>query len=73
MANINEPTPEINLPAKLAKPAHRALVGAGYLRLEQLAQVSEKEILKLHGMGPKALDQLRSALTARGLSFSDGE
>jgi hypothetical protein len=27
----------------------------------------------LHGMGPKALDQLRRALAARGLSFADGD
>lgn len=61
-----------DLPSELAKPARRALIAAGYLRLEQLAQVSEAEILRLHGMGPKALDQIRRALAARGLSFRDG-
>ena len=64
---------ESDLPAGLAKPAQRALAGAGYVRLAQLAKVSEAEVLKLHGMGPKALDQLRRALAAKGLSFADKE
>lgn len=63
-------TVDSDLPAGLAKPALRALAGAGFLCLEQLTRVSESELLKLHGMGPKALDQLRRALSARGLSFA---
>jgi hypothetical protein len=59
-----------DLPAKLASPARRALVGAGYLRLVQLTQVSEAELLRLHGMGPKALGQLRQALAEKGLAFA---
>jgi hypothetical protein len=59
-----------DFPVKLAKPAQRALAEAGYKRLEQLTQVSEAEIKQLHGMGPKALDQLRGALEAKGLSFA---
>ncbi len=51
-----------NLPDNLAKPTRRALEGAGYTRLEQLSKVSETEILKLHGMGPKAMEQIRRAL-----------
>ena len=57
--------------AGLSKPAQRALAAAGYVRLEQLTTVSEAELLKLHGMGPKALGLLRSVLQARGLSFAD--
>ncbi|MEW9699353.1 DNA-binding protein [Paenibacillus sp. SI8] len=64
--------PENDLPVKLAKPARRALIGAGYLWLEQFAKLNEKEILQLHGMGPKALGQLRRALVAKGQSFADG-
>lgn len=62
---------ESDLPTKLASPARRALVGAGYMRLEQFTQLSEADVLRLHGMGPKAMDQLRRALAARGLSFAD--
>jgi hypothetical protein len=62
---------ESDLPTGLASPARRALEAAGYVRLEQLTKVSEAEILKLHGMGPRALDQIRRALAARGQSFAD--
>ncbi len=62
--------PKSNLPEGLASPAQRALAGAGYHHLEQLAQVTEAELKQLHGMGPKAIGQLRSALAARGLSFA---
>lgn len=63
--------PGNDLPTGLAKPARRALAGAGYTRLEQFTRISEDEALKLHGMGPKALDLLRRALAARGQSFAD--
>ena len=59
------------LPEDLAAPAKRALTAAGYTRLEQLAGVSEAELGKLHGMGPRALGQLRAALKKAGLSFAD--
>ena len=54
---------------KLAAPARRALSGAGYTRLNQLAQVSEYDLKKLHGMGATAIAALRAALDERGLSF----
>jgi predicted flap endonuclease-1-like 5' DNA nuclease len=60
---------ESDLP-KLAAPAQRALAGAGYSRLDQLAKVSEDEIKQLHGIGPNALKELRRALKAKGLSFA---
>ena len=58
-----------HFPTGLARPAQRALAGAGFSRLEQLAQVSEAEISELHGIGPNALKQLRLALQEKGLSF----
>lgn len=61
-----------NLPTELAKPAQRALERAGYLQLEQFTKLSEVEVMKLHGMGPKALEQIRLALNDRGLSFVKG-
>jgi hypothetical protein len=62
---------ETNLP-KLAAPARRALLGAGYTRIEHLTEVRESEVMRLHGMGPKAMRVLRDALQERGLSFRDG-
>ncbi|MEH7347210.1 DNA-binding protein [Bacillus sp. JJ1532] len=58
-----------DLPFGLAKPARRALEGAGYIRLEQFTKVSEAEILQLHGMGPKAIEQIRLALKEKEMSF----
>jgi uncharacterized protein YdhG (YjbR/CyaY superfamily) len=57
---------------KLAAPARRALSAAGYTRLDQLAQVSEPDLKKLHGMGPTAIAALREALHERGLAFHPG-
>jgi predicted flap endonuclease-1-like 5' DNA nuclease len=62
---------ESDLPTGLAKPAQRALAGAGYTHLEQLTQASEKELLALHGMGPKAIRLLREALAEKGWSFAE--
>ena len=67
------PQQESNLPPGLSKPAQRALTNAGYRRLEQLIRVSQAEVEGLHGVGPKALAQLRRALVANGLSFADGK
>ena len=61
---------ESDLPPQISKPAWRALTGAGYWRLDQVAQASAADLLRLHGMGPKALGILRAALAARGLSLA---
>jgi hypothetical protein len=62
------PPPAADFP-KLAKPAQRALQSAGLHQLEQLTQLSEAELLQLHGMGISAVSQLRQALKERGLSL----
>ena len=69
----NPEQPKSNLPSGLAQPAQRALAGAGIHSLEQLAQFSEAEIKKLHGIGPNALEKLRQALGEKGLNFADQE
>ncbi|MDQ6818580.1 MAG: DNA-binding protein [Actinomycetota bacterium] len=53
---------------KLSAPARRALSGAGYTRLDELAEVSESDLEKLHGVGPTAIAALCAALDERGLS-----
>lgn len=62
--------PSLPWPSTLGQPARRALAGAGYTRLDQLAAIGEAEIARLHGIGPNALKQLRQALAAHGLSFA---
>jgi predicted flap endonuclease-1-like 5' DNA nuclease len=71
--NLNQSSSalESELPRKIGRPAQRALAEAGYTRLDQLTQVSEAELLKLHGVGPKAIRLLREDLAAQGLSFAN--
>lgn len=61
-----------NLP-NIGKVARRELANAGYTRLEQFTKVSEKDLLKIHGVGPKAIRILRETLGTRGLSFASSE
>jgi hypothetical protein len=58
-----------HFPPGIAKPALRALTGAGYTKLEQLKNAKEADLANLHGMGPKAIGILRVALKAKKLSF----
>jgi predicted flap endonuclease-1-like 5' DNA nuclease len=62
--------PTTDFPPKLGKPAERALEHAGYTALDQLTAVRERDLAKLHGMGPKALGRLREALAAQGKAFA---
>ncbi|MEP7287140.1 MAG: DNA-binding protein [Chloroflexota bacterium] len=70
MSQTPQDKPESDLPNGLSQPAQRALAEAGYSRLEQLTEVSEAEIKKLHGLGPHALKLLNNALSTKGLSFA---
>ncbi|WP_405155876.1 RNA polymerase alpha subunit C-terminal domain-containing protein [Paenibacillus sp. FSL K6-0108] len=54
----------------LSAPARRALENQGITTLRLLSQYTEKEILKLHGIGPSAIPKLRQALEEEGLSFN---
>jgi DNA-directed RNA polymerase alpha subunit len=56
---------------KISAPAHRALEAVGIETLEQLAQYTEKELLDLHGFGPKALGILKKSLEEIGLLFKN--
>jgi hypothetical protein len=60
-----------NFPTNIGQPALRALNNAGFSRLEQMTTITEKDLGKLHGMGPKALGLLREALCAKGLHLKD--
>jgi DNA-directed RNA polymerase alpha subunit len=63
--------PETGFLSKLSNPARRALEAEGITTLTELAKYSEREILKLHGMGPRSMPTLREALMDEGLSFKD--
>jgi hypothetical protein len=56
---------------RVGAPATRALAGIGITRLSQLTEHSAVDLLKLHGMGPRAITILRQALANQGLSLRD--
>ena len=62
---------ENDLPVGIGKPASRALEAAGIKKLSDFTLVSEEELLKLHGMGPKAVRIIASALEEQGLQFAN--
>ncbi len=64
---MTDPAPDF--PKGIGTPATRALIGAGYSRLSQLAGVPAGELKELHGMGPKALRILQEALGQAGQSL----
>lgn len=69
------PTPDIrpvgDLPDKIGKTAARELANNGITSLEKLAEYSRKELLEIHGVGPKAIAILGEALAAIGLSYKN--
>jgi len=59
-------TSDISWPKGVARPAQRA---SGITTLAELARRSEAEVAALHGMGPKAIEALKRAMAAQGLTF----
>ena len=66
-----ENKPESGFLALLSAPARRALVHDGITSLQKLSEFSEKEVLKLHGIGPASLPTLRACLEEEGLTFKN--
>ena len=67
------PTPDVrpvgDLPDEIGKTAARELSAHGITSLQQVAQHSKKELLAIHGVGPKAIAILSQALKAKGLEY----
>ena len=63
----DEPAPP--LPDGLSAPVLQALTATGLTDLRRVAEVTEKELLALHGVGPKTIVTLRPALDRHGLAF----
>jgi hypothetical protein len=47
------------IPHRVGAPARHAFASAGYTTLEELLAVDEKDLLALHGVGPRAIRILR--------------
>ena len=54
----------------IGAPARRALEGAAVYSLNDLVDHTEREIAGLHGMGPKGIRILKTALAEHGLEFA---
>jgi len=63
--------PENSFLALLSAPARRALANAKISTLKQLAEYSEKDLLKLHGLGKASIPILKRELNSSGLTFKD--
>lgn len=68
-------TPDVrpvgDLPNELGKTAPRALKQAGIDGLAKISGCTQNELLSIHGVGPKAIRILRSALEEQGLPFRE--
>ena len=55
---------------RIGAPATRALTAAGITTLTQVSGTTERELLAMHGVGPKAIRILCEAMSERGLRFA---
>ena len=56
-------------PPSLGRTARRQLALAGYTTFAQLTEVTPKQLLAIHGVGPKAIRLLADELAERGLTW----
>ena len=64
-----ENKPKSGFLSELSAPSRRALKHIGIETLVQLSTYTEKEILKLHGMGKASMPKLRKLLAIERLTF----
>ncbi|MFD3703912.1 hypothetical protein ACFWUP_12240 [Nocardia sp. NPDC058658] len=62
---------ESEFPRGIGKVATRELTSHGYTTYSHLTEVSAKQLLAIHGIGPKSIRILGEELAARGLAFAD--
>lgn len=65
----NENKPDDGFLSEIGAPARRALEREGATTPRKLSELTEKEVLALHGVGPSAIPKLKNALASQGLSF----
>lgn len=69
------PTPDVrpvgDLPDAIGKTAARELSNHGITSLRQVAEHTKKQLLDIHGVGPKAVAILGEALAAKGLGYNE--
>jgi predicted flap endonuclease-1-like 5' DNA nuclease len=62
--------PGSEFPRAIGKVANRELVANGYTTYDSLTKVSAKTLLKIHGVGPKAVRILGEELAAQGKAYA---
>ncbi len=62
--------PPTELTPRIGQTARRVLALEGYTRYDDLTRTSAAELLRIHGVGPKAIRILREELALRGLAFA---
>ncbi len=62
--------PETEFPRSNGKVANRELALNGYTSFDALTKVSAKELLKIHGVGPKSIRILGEELAAQGKAYA---
>ena len=70
--NGNGQEPATEFPRGIGRVAARELAMHGYTRYDQLTGTTAADLLRIHGVGKKAVGILADELAARGQSFADG-
>lgn len=61
---------QTELTPRIGQTACRVLALAGYTRYDDLTRASAAELMRIHGVGPKAIRILHEELALRGLAFA---
>lgn len=70
MSSTPDVRPVGDLPDEIGRTAARELSVHGITSLSQVASHAEKDLLAIHGVGPKAIRILGEAMAAKGLDFA---
>jgi hypothetical protein len=73
MSKANGKHATLQIPTEIGRPAMRALQSFGFTTLASLTKATERELLAMHGFGPKALRIIKSALDGNGLALASPE
>lgn len=57
---------KMDWPKGMGRPAQSALEAIGVRSLDEVTRFSEKELLGIHGVGPKAVAVIKAALHEQG-------
>jgi len=63
--------PRSELTPRIGKVATRELALHGYTRYDKLTRASAAQLLRIHGVGPKAIRILAEELATMGLAFDE--